>query len=315
MGETTLIAAGGDAIAYALAAWLHAKTTRTGSAKTERAYRDTIRRFRWALQSLGLDLDSDPARVADVAQAWASRPWDMKRGAVSANTHNQRLAILSSFYSFARKRRILSANPIDLVERRPSRGYEGARALDPATVSEALQAIDRATLTGMRDYALLAVAFITGRRLSELVNMRWGDIAWQGGRATVTFRAKGGKVMRDTLPAPISMSLADYIAAVHGRSPSPETAVWVSLAHNRFCMPLSRQAVSDICSKRLGTTKVHSTRHTFAHGMERVGARLSDIQARLGHASAATTSRYLASLRSAENQHGGALASLLGLDE
>ncbi len=144
--------------------------------------------------------------------------------------------------------------------------------------------------------------------------MRWGHISWEGGCATVRFpRAKGGKVMQDRLPASISSALAEYIQTVLVE-PEADTAIWVSLAHNRFGHPLSKQAVSQICLKRLGTTKVHSTRHTMAHSMEMVGAPLSEIQARLGHSNAATTSRYLASLRSAQNKHGAALATLLGLE-
>jgi hypothetical protein len=47
--------------------------------------------------------------------------------------------------------------------------------------------------------------------------------------------------------------------------------------------------------------------------MEDAGAKVSDIQGRLGHSSLATTGRYLAALRSAENPHGEKVADLLGL--
>jgi site-specific recombinase XerD len=315
MSNTALANAPGDPIDYALAAWLHAKSTRTGSAKTERAYRDTLQRFRWALQQFGLDLDADTARVADVAQAWASTPWDGRRQRVTANTYNQRLAIVSSFYAFTRKRRLLQGdNPIELVERRPVHGYAGARPLDSTSVAESLAAIDRTAPDGKRDFALLALAFYTGRRLSELAHLRCGDVRWERGRATLHFaHAKGGKELYDTLPAVLSQALADYVTTVHGPTPGPETRLWISLAHHRFGHPLSKQGIANICFKHLGVSKVHVTRHTFAHSMEQVGAKLSDIQARLGHSNAATTSKYLAALRSAENDHGDALAALLGL--
>jgi integrase len=69
-------------------------------------------------------------------------------------------------------------------------------------------------------------------------------------------------------------------------------------------------AINAICKKHLGTSKVHSTRHTFAHTMEAIGAPISEIQARLGQKSLATTGRYLASLKRAENRHGDQLAAL-----
>ena len=57
-----------------------------------------------------------------------------------------------------------------------------------------------------------------------------------------------------------------------------------------------------LCKQHLGTSKVHATRYTAAHSMEKVGLTVSEIQARLGHKSLATTGRYLASLRRAENR-------------
>jgi hypothetical protein len=47
--------------------------------------------------------------------------------------------------------------------------------------------------------------------------------------------------------------------------------------------------------------------------METLGAKVSDIQARLRHASLQTTGRYLAALGSAENTHGEARAALFGV--
>ena len=49
--------------------------------------------------------------------------------------------------------------------------------------------------------------------------------------------------------------------------------------------------------------------------MEDAGAKVSEIQSRLGHASLATTGRYLAALHSAENTHAEDLARMFGMEE
>jgi integrase/recombinase XerC len=67
---------------------------------------------------------------------------------------------------------------------------------------------------------------------------------------------------------------------------------------------LTSQAIADVCQRWLGVSKVHTLRHTFASAMEDSGAKVSEIQACLGHTNLATTGRYLAALRSAENTHG-----------
>jgi site-specific recombinase XerD len=312
--EQALITLDSNPVEYAVGAWLHSKINRTGSERTGKAYLDAIRRFRTALQALGLDLNSDTARVADVAQLWCATPW-AGQDTLTAATHNQRMSIISSFYRFARKRGYLTIeNPIDRVERSKVEAYASARPLDAADVEERMSAIDRSTNKGKRDYALLGIALYTGRRLAELVGMRWDSIPWSGERATLTFRAKGGKIMTDALPLALSHALREYVEAVLGE-PDPSALVWVSLAHNCYGQPLSRRSVSDICQARLGTTKVHATRHTFALGMVKSGAPMNAIQARLGHANLSTTSRYLTVLQSAENEYGDALAALFGLDK
>jgi hypothetical protein len=48
--------------------WLDAKTKRSGSVDTTRAYRTTLDAFRQVLQERQLDLDSDPRAVALAAQ-------------------------------------------------------------------------------------------------------------------------------------------------------------------------------------------------------------------------------------------------------
>jgi len=76
---------------------------------------------------------------------------------------------------------------------------------------------------------------------------------------------------------------------------------------------LSTRAIEQICQGRLGTRKAHVMRHSFARAGRR-RRKVSEIQARLGHESLATTGRYLAALRADENPHADALAALFGLD-
>lgn len=306
-------------IELARAAWIHEKRGRSDSAKTERAYSSTFDAFRAALRSQGLDIDADPRAVALVAQAWAAQPRARDGRPVSSATYNQRLAVLSSFYVFARRRGLLNLeNPLELVDRRKVQDYASARPLEYDAVAERLAAIDRATLAGLRDYALLSLALQTGRRLAELAALQWGDVYLSGGRATVTWRrCKGAKVMHDQLPDAVTDALLAWLAAAYGAelgTLAHEAPLWLSLARNGTRgHPLSLQAIADICQKRLGVSKVHALRHTFAHAMEHVGAKVSDIQARLGHNSLETTGRYLAALRSAENAHASDLAALFGM--
>src|SRR5260370_28934797 len=145
-----------------IAEWLEQKKTRTGSEKTRKAYEDTMRQFRDFLAHGGLDLLSNPIDIARVAALWANQRAGKTRRPgedVSPSTYNQRLAILSSWYTFVQEvYKLAIPNPIESVKKRPVQAYASATPLDPETVEQALEHVDRGTLQGLRDDAILAVA-------------------------------------------------------------------------------------------------------------------------------------------------------------
>jgi integrase len=386
------------AVEMAIAAWLHAKFARTQSQETQVAYARTLRAFRRRLEEQGLDLDgADPrcvrrllsastgsgpveatvedlasaraAAIALLAQAFAADPVQTRYGGrtVAATTANRRLAILSSFYAYALRQDLLrGVNPIQRLERRRIQEYSGARPLEYDGLEASLSAIDRTTLAGKRDLALLLVGLYTGRRLSELWRMRREhldirrnhiDIYWprtKGGKERYTRLARSGPRgiagaalvewvlclfggdgrpaaglppestrVPETEPSAgqlesltmTSVSGGTSAAAKFGGRPG-ERPLWISLAHRNgtFGHALSKRAIADLCLRRLGTSKVHSLRHTFARGLEDAGAKVSEIQAALDHESLATTGRYLQQLhRQEENPYLGRLSGVYGL--
>jgi integrase len=311
---TELISVGGAGrIDTAIAAWLDEAKRRSGSAKTERAYRDAIAGFRSALQQFGLDLDGDTRALALAAQGWAGQ------GDVAPATYNQRLAIVSSFYRYAARSELLDIpNPIARVKRATVEAYANVEALSPETIRQQLGAIDRSDEAGLRDYALLAVALNTGRRVAEVAALRGRDVRLSDtGIVTLYWRrAKGGKTARDTLSRPLSAALLAWLHAAYGQelgTLKEDAPIWTSRSRNSKGRALSTVSCEAICRRHLGV-HFHALRHTFAHLMERSGARVSEIQARLGHSSLATTGRYLAALKSDENPYAEQLARLMGLD-
>lgn len=306
---------------FAVSAWLDEKRKRSGSERTYRAYKGDIASLRAGLFRIGRDLDSDPRRVALVLQAWASAGMD---GEVSAATHNRRVASVSSFYRYCRRHQLLEqngqpiANPAEMVERRPNQRYRNALPINRRVLSDRLNAIDRMPIRGKRDFALLVIALTTGRRLTEIASMKWEDVSWSDGGHTMLVqfpRTKGGKSMRDTLTQAATQALHTYGTALADELLYGEY-IWVSLRGNQHKpagSPLTIRAIENICLSRLGTSKFHSLRHTFAHLMEESGASLSEIQHRLGHTDASTTSIYLQAMRSDENKYADDIVAKLGI--
>jgi integrase len=331
MGERALTASQ-FTIEASIAEWLAQKQTRTGSKKTRQAYEDTMLQFRAFLSQGGLDLLSNPVDIARVAALWANRraPVRLKKdgtpnprypqGDVAPSTYNQRLAILSSWYTFVQEVYKLDIpNPIESVKKRPVQAYAEARPLDPETVVEGLSHVNRNTLQGMRDYALLAVALYTGRRAHELVGLRWRDVKIIGRkdtRVTLTFHCKGNKVMHDKLDVETSAVLLEYLHAHYGkdllRLPK-DSPLWVSYSRANKGQAISAKTLANICAEHLETSKVHALRHTFAVGMVRSGAPITDLAGRLGHTDIKITQTYTKEILGEENPYGEKLTARFGI--
>src|SRR5262249_30923663 len=92
---------------FALPAPLAEQTELSQSKETQRAYGAIMGRFRQALHLVDLDLDAAADTIKPIAQAFAAA------GRVKASTHNRRLAIISSFYTYAIEGGLLAPpNPI-----------------------------------------------------------------------------------------------------------------------------------------------------------------------------------------------------------
>jgi integrase len=306
--------------ALAIAAWLESKTGLSGSRHTARAYRATIDSWQAALAALRLTLappteaearETWLAAAATVAQRWAGK------GDVAPATYNRRCAIISSFYAFATRRGLFAAaNPMSRVDRRRVQGYANAVAPGDADIRAALAALAGGDVRDRRDRAIIGVAIETTRRLSEVASLRWGHLRRNAdGSITLTFaRTKGGRVRRDRLSRALGADLLGYLRLVYGPSLEQlptDAAIWVSLSRQNAGAALSTRSLETIARARLGV-HFHALRHAGARILERTGARVSEIQDRLGHASLATTGRYLAALRSEENPYADAVAASLG---
>jgi integrase len=308
--------------------WLLEKYRQTQSVMTRDSYRTTLNQYRAALQQQGLDLDRVDFLDKLVTTARLFSTFSARGKEVAIATSNLRLSILSSFYEFALRNDLVSINPIDKIKRGKSRRYQGAHAMQPEQVQPLLRSIDTETLDGKRDRALLLVYLQTCRRLSEVASLLWRDIQIdtktdQHGNpqelVTLTFeRCKGAKRMVDQLPARISEVLLSWLRSYYGEELylAPNVPIWVALAaggrngRNRGNQ-LGTQAIGDICKKYLGTSKVHTTRHTGTLLRLKAGATVQDIKKQLGHDSLATTDYYIETLLQGPDKHATQVETML----
>ena len=192
--------------------------------------RHTIAVYRIAFKQFFAWAEVPPWQVsAELAQGWAEH---LVREGLADRTINLKLSAMSSFYEFVgndyraqtpdgRETALWPAergNPFEAVDRPRTFPYRRPRPLSQAEVRAILAAINTECLTGRRDYALLVTILNTGRRPSEVLNLRWGDIqpSEEGGHH-FTYRERG-QVRWADLPATCYQAICAYLE-IDGRPP------------------------------------------------------------------------------------------------
>ncbi|MHB9022886.1 MAG: site-specific tyrosine recombinase XerD [Armatimonadota bacterium] len=205
----------------------------------------------------------------------------------ASSTLARKLTTLKQFYRYLVAERILTVDPSANIQTpRLLRKLPATLTIDE--VDRLLNAPDISTLRGMRDRALLEVLYATGLRVSELVNLRRGDVNLKLG--FVRCVGKGNKERIVPLGTVAIGWLQRYLDARDDDAPC--------LFPGRKGHAVTRMtfwiAVKQM-AKRAGILKdisPHTLRHSFATHLLQGGADLRAIQEMLGHSSITTTQIY-----------------------
>ncbi len=273
---------------------------RGASVHTVRAYRDTVKLlFEFVAQhrSRGVaaleltDLDAETiGHFLDHIELARSN---------STVTRNCRRAAIRSFFRHLVRNDLAHSQQYTRVLAIPSKKARQR----PATYLEAddVRAIigkpDRRTSAGWRDYTLLLFLYNCGARVSEAADVHWNDLQLLPPRQ-VRLRGKGKKER----VLPLWRETSDALHRLRGMPGNGDTQhVFV----NHYGQPLTRDGIAYILSKYVSAAvpdrpmlahkriTPHVLRHSCAVALLQSGTDVTVIRDYLGHASIATTGRYL----------------------
>lgn len=294
---------GPTTLARALRAFFseHMPLTRGLSPHTVHSYRDAftlLLRFLEARHGCPVvDLDLVHLTPADLV-AFLDH-LETKRGN-GISTRNARLAAVHSFARFVATRH---PEHLETCQRLLAVPIKRARArvveyLEGQELRAMLDAIDRSSVDGRRDHALLLTLFNTGARVQEMLDVRPADLQLER-PFQVRLRGKGRKERLCPLWPQTAEVLRRLVAERQLGEGSTER-----LFRNRRGEPLTRFGVRYLLRKyaRLGHAAVpslskkrihpHTFRHSAAVHLLQAGVDLVSICHWLGHASVETTNRY-----------------------
>lgn len=252
-----------------------------------------------SLESYARDLK----KLCEWAETHSKRPEELCEGELTAwirslaldgrspRTLSRAISAARGFYKFLLLDGHVSADPLACVKP-PQTASHLPRYLREEEAEALLSAPAGESVVGVRDRALLELLYATGLRVSELVNLRLGDVDLR--RGLVECKGKGSKQRKVPLGRSAVGCLGEYLRVreklLEGRS---SNLLFVKDGGS----PLTRQWVwgrlrDYAASKGLKDVTPHGLRHSFATHLLQRGADSRSVQAMLGHSDLGTTQIY-----------------------
>jgi len=285
-------------------------TPPNASERLIRAYREHLARVRgFAVSTIAqhaivagdflrlLKYDEDPQHLPQIQAS------DLETFVIQASARVGRITmqkVIAIMRAFLRFLAAIGEIPIGLDRHlespRHHRGERLARALRWEEILSLLRGIDRSTVKGCRDYAMLLLIATYGLRRSEVSSLDIDDIRWRA-RVIRVPRPKVGTPLVVPLTDEVATALVEYLRQRDGEASERRLFLRVRAPQG----PIQATAVFDAFEFWATRTGVHvpglGGPHVLRHGLAmhllRQGTPLKTIGDLLGHRSVESTGVYL----------------------
>jgi integrase/recombinase XerD len=224
----------------------------------------------------------DEAKLADLHDYVAV----LGQGRLKPASQNRALTAVKSLLSFGHEIGYLTFNAGIAVQLRPNRDGLAQRILNDSDVARLIDAAPDG-----RDRVMLKLLYASGVRVTELCGLKWNDAVSRTEGGQISVFGKGGRT-RAILLKPKSW---EQLCSIRGRAADIDPIFQSRKGGGPLDPSQVRRIVYAAANKAGLAQKIspHWLRHAHAsHALDR-NAPIHLVQATLGHASVATTSRYL----------------------
>lgn len=206
---------------------------------------------------------------------------------IKARSVNRKISTLRSYFKFLVRMDYLSTNPM-------------LKIIPPKSVKKIPVFVDQDSMLallnevsfekgfiGERDKLIIELFYVTGVRLSELINIKISDINFDGCSVKVLGKRNKERII------PLSNSIANEISSFILKY-DLRTYLFTNLkkqkVYNKLVYRVVKKYISKISS--IDKNSPHILRHTFATHMLNNGADINAIKELLGHANLSATQVY-----------------------
>ena len=200
------------------------------------------------------------------------------------------LSGIKSFFNYLLLEEVIDSSPAELIEA-PKSSRPLPDTLSTEEIDRLIGSIEDSTTKGLRDRAILEVLYSCGLRVSELCDLKLGDLFFAEGYIRVI--GKGNK-QRLVPVSSIARSRIQLYMDVRQKEKQKEEVLFL----NNRGKKLTRVMIFTIikqAAQRAGIDKKispHTFRHSFATHLLEGGANIRQVQELLGHENILTTEIY-----------------------
>lgn len=252
---------------------------------------ETIRAYKSRLNQLHQDLQkhvNGPVYIDMITEEALEECmcYDQEVRKLTNKSINHKISSISSFCTFAVKKKWLSYNPALEIDRLPLKRQE-KEFLTPEEIKQILAFVDHP----IAKYVISLMAY-TGLRISEAINLSLSDVDFQE-KVIRVIDGKGGKDRKVPMSKDLEKVLQHYLQQERPMTPS------TNFFATKKTGAMSPQYVNRLlkeAAKKAGIQKhitSHTLRHSFASMLVQQNLHVVVISKLLGHADVRTTSVYM----------------------
>ena len=219
-----------------------------------------------------------------IIRSWIS---SLLESGISSRTVNRKITTLKSFYKYLIQEDVISENPTRKIVS-PKTSKKLPVFVEKSKMDILLNEIEFPEgFEGERDKLIIDVFYMTGVRLSELINIKISDIDFSNSQMKVLGKRKKERMI------PLTNTLLNQIKIF-----SQKKSINLLLFTNFEGLTLSPKQVYNLVNKYIGMVtsldkkSPHILRHTFATHMLNNGADINAIKEILGHSNLSATQIY-----------------------
>lgn len=216
----------------------------------------------------------------------------MNEKGLTKATSARRLAALKSFFRYLLKKEIIQYNPLSEVST-PKLSRKLPRYLKLDEIKRVIEWPDQATLTGVRDRAVMELLYAAGIRVNELIKLNLHSIDLSYGYVRVL--GKGGRERIVPIGKTAIAAINTYLTTARPIwDKKKEKALFLNQKGGRLSDRSIRTIVQKYCrqANTSETISPHGFRHSFATHLLDNGADLRIVQELLGHKKISSTQIY-----------------------